>query len=154
MQRACKLHDTHKVLRAQKCSRLPWMSWGAKIPLSNCQNNYPQRDLGWYNTWSHPWDRGLEAKCHRVEKYYSLYSVFCRGLFQNYDKLCSCSKQVYSLIEGTFGFNPYAAGGQFGQYKMIQNTLQMTETLAHGYSSKSTQRELSNETCRQQLPYC
>ena len=32
-------------------------------------------------------------------------------------------------------FNPYAAGCLFGQYKMMQNTLKMSETLAHGYSS-------------------
>ena len=42
--------------------------------------------------------------------------------------------------------NPYAAGGQFGQYKkMLKTFKKMTETLAHGYSSESTQRELSNE---------
>ena len=41
--------------------------------------------------------------------------------------------------------NPYAAGGQFSQCKMMQNTWEMTETLANGYSSESTQRELSNE---------
>ena len=29
--------------------------------------------------------------------------------------------------------------------KMMQKTLKMTETLAHEYSSESTQRELSNE---------
>ena len=34
--------------------------------------------------------------------------------------------------------NPYAAGGEFGQFKMMQKTWKMTETLAHGYSSKST----------------
>ena len=33
----------------------------------------------------------------------------------------------------------------FGQYKMMKNTLKITESLAHGYSSESTQRELSNE---------
>ena len=31
-------------------------------------------------------------------------------------------------------FNPYAAGGKFGQYKRIQK---ITETLANGYSSQS-----------------
>ena len=34
--------------------------------------------------------------------------------------------------------NPYAAGGLFSQYKMMQKTCKMTETQAHGYSSKST----------------
>ena len=42
-------------------------------------------------------------------------------------------------------FNPYAAGGQFRQYKMIFKNLKMSETQAYGYSSESTQRELSNE---------
>ena len=41
--------------------------------------------------------------------------------------------------------NPYAAGGLFDQYKMMQKAWQMMETLAHGYSSESTQQELSNE---------
>ena len=39
-------------------------------------------------------------------------------------------------------FNPYTAGGQ---YKMMQKYWEMTETLARGYSSESTQQELSNE---------
>ena len=30
-------------------------------------------------------------------------------------------------------FNPYADGGLFGQYNMMQNTCKMTETLAQGY---------------------
>ena len=42
-------------------------------------------------------------------------------------------------------FNPYAASGKFGQYKIMQKTWKMTETLAYEYSSESTQWELSNE---------
>ena len=42
-------------------------------------------------------------------------------------------------------FNPYAAGGKFGKYKMMQKPQKITETLANGYSSESTQRELSDE---------
>ena len=42
-------------------------------------------------------------------------------------------------------FNPYAAGGLFGQYQMMQKSWKMTETLAHGYSYVSTQQELSYE---------
>ena len=41
--------------------------------------------------------------------------------------------------------NPYAAGGSFGRYKMMQKTWKTTGTLAFGYSSESTQWELSNE---------
>ena len=41
--------------------------------------------------------------------------------------------------------NPYAAGGYFGRYKIMQKTCKMTETLANGYSSESTRQELSNE---------
>ena len=33
----------------------------------------------------------------------------------------------------------------FDQYKMKQKTWKITETLAYGYSSESTQWELSNE---------
>ena len=42
-------------------------------------------------------------------------------------------------------FNPYTAGGLFGQYKMMQKNWKMIETMAYGYSSESTQQELSNE---------
>ena len=41
-------------------------------------------------------------------------------------------------------FNPYAAGGYFGQYKIMLKNLKMTETLANGYSSESAQQDLSN----------
>ena len=41
--------------------------------------------------------------------------------------------------------NPYAAGGFFGHYNMMQKKLKMTETLARRYSSESSQWELSNE---------
>ena len=43
------------------------------------------------------------------------------------------------------GSIPYAAGGLFGKYKKMQKAEDMTETLAYGYSSESTRRELSNE---------
>ena len=43
------------------------------------------------------------------------------------------------------GHNPYAAGCLFVQYKNVQKSWKITETLAYGYSSDSTQRELSNE---------
>ena len=49
------------------------------------------------------------------------------------------------LISGERPINPYAAGGYFVQYKILQNTLKMTETLAYWYSSESTQRDLFNE---------
>ena len=41
--------------------------------------------------------------------------------------------------------NPYVAGGYFGQYKMMQKSLEFIETWANGYSSDITQQELSNE---------
>ena len=44
-----------------------------------------------------------------------------------------------------FSVNPYAAGGWFGQYKMMHKSWKVTETLANGYSYASTQWELSNE---------
>ena len=37
-------------------------------------------------------------------------------------------------------YNPYAGGGQ---YKIMQKTFKITETLANGYSSEITQRGLS-----------
>ena len=57
--------------------------------------------------------------------------------------LCHCSetmtKDHFLLI--FYGINPYAAGGQFGQCKMMQKTSTITETLA----SERTQWGLSNE---------
>ena len=41
--------------------------------------------------------------------------------------------------------NPYAAGGLFCQYNIMLKSWKITETLANGYSSESTQWELSNE---------
>ena len=37
------------------------------------------------------------------------------------------------------GINPYAAGGKFGQYKMMQKAFRNTETLAHVYSVRAIQ---------------
>ena len=55
-------------------------------------------------------------------------------------------EEMYTIIQSTIiSFNPYAAGGKLSQYKMMQKTWRMTETLANGYSSESTQQELSNE---------
>ena len=48
----------------------------------------------------------------------------------------------WNLICPACYFYPYAAGGYTKLYK---RTKKMTETLANGYSFKSTQRELSNE---------
>ena len=45
---------------------------------------------------------------------------------------------------GPPAFNPYGAGGSFGHYKMMQKIWKMSETLANGYPSESTQGELSN----------
>ena len=41
--------------------------------------------------------------------------------------------------------NPYAAGGYFGQYKIMPNSWMIFETWANVYSSERAQRELSNE---------
>ena len=49
---------------------------------------------------------------------------------------------VGSCVNYWQALNPYAAGDEFGQYKMMQkNNWKMTDTLAHGYSSESTQQE-------------
>ena len=47
--------------------------------------------------------------------------------------------------------NPCAADGLFGKFKIMQRKLEMTETMANGYSSGSTQRELSNEYQREMV---
>ena len=74
-------------------------------------------------------------------------------LFKYPDRLSGRGKAVTTntLCDGHFCgtkkvlFNPYAAGGLFGQYKMLQKTWKITETLANGYSSESTRQKLSNE---------
>ena len=42
--------------------------------------------------------------------------------------------------------NHHAAGGQFSPYKMMRKTSNMTENMAYGYSSESTQQALSNDS--------
>ena len=59
------------------------------------------------------------------------------------DKLATNSIRVKPSIVGPF--SPFAAGGQFGKYKMLHKTLEITETLANGYSSESTQHKRLNE---------
>ena len=49
------------------------------------------------------------------------------------------------IIDSYDNFNPYGAVGYFFQYKIMQKSQKMVETLAYGYSSESTQWELSNE---------
>ena len=49
------------------------------------------------------------------------------------------------LLLAPASINPQAAGGKFGQHKKRQKNWEITETLAYGYSSESTQWELSNE---------
>ena len=41
--------------------------------------------------------------------------------------------------------NPYAAGGKVGQKQIMQKSWKIAETLANGYSYKSTLWWLSNE---------
>ena len=43
----------------------------------------------------------------------------------------------YIQINPSSHLNVYAAGGLFGQYKLVQKICKMTETLAYGYSSES-----------------
>ena len=46
-----------------------------------------------------------------------------------------------TLLRGENRFNPLAAGGYVGQYKLMQKIrLKMTETQACGYSSESMQQ--------------
>ena len=54
-------------------------------------------------------------------------------------------KNVWKLQEFAKYINYYAAGGLFGQYKMMQKIWKVIETLAHEYSSESTQEELCSE---------
>ena len=52
-------------------------------------------------------------------------------------------KQPRNVITKSY-FNPYAGGGYFGQYNMMQSTSKMTWSMEHGYSSNSSQLELLN----------
>ena len=58
---------------------------------------------------------------------------------------CWCSYEPTWALSWVSKVSPYVAGGYFGQYKMMQKSWKMTETLANGYSSEITQQDLSNE---------
>ena len=68
---------------------------------------------------------------------------------KHWEPSCSVYLDTLTIIRASMhhirGINPYAAGGYFGQYNIMQKTFKVTESLAHGYSSESTQREVSNE---------
>ena len=66
-------------------------------------------------------------------------------LMHSFDSTQQELSNEYQLNRVKLVFNPYAASGQLGQYKIMQKKLKKTKTLAHGYSYESTQRELSNE---------
>ena len=56
--------------------------------------------------------------------------------FKYFDIICFVGKLFFK----NFNFEitkPYVAGGQFGQYKMMQKTWKMPEILAYRYSSES-----------------
>ena len=73
-------------------------------------------------------------------------SSFCKGRTVSLSVLLSLSLIICrTILRYVFELNPYAAGGLFGHYKMMQKSWKMTETLANGYSSERTQREQSNE---------
>ena len=72
-------------------------------------------------------------------------STECTMLSEELEKVTSRSAiLLFNHISPNI-LNSYAAGGLFGQYKSMQKTWKMAETLAKGYSSESAQRELSNE---------
>ena len=63
--------------------------------------------------------------------------------FRWFSKIFACALDENSLsIERVI---PYAAGGQFGQYQMMEKSWKIIETLANGYSYDSARQELSNE---------
>ena len=62
-----------------------------------------------------------------------------------HDILIHCQFGNCIEVPSSNSINPYAAGGYFGQYEIMQKTWKNPETLAHGYSSESAQQELSNE---------
>ena len=76
-------------------------------------------------------------------------------LDNNHERTCIFSLIIWTIYlkwhfveifgKGWGHINPFAAGGQFGQYKMMQKNWEMTKILSHGYSSDSTQWEFSNE---------
>ena len=67
---------------------------------------------------------------------------------ENSQQCTPCDPGSYCNGEGELNGgkdNPNAAGGRFCKYKMMYKRRIMTKTLAYGYLSESTQRELSNE---------
>ena len=58
-------------------------------------------------------------------------------------------------LTGTKSFiSPFTVGGQFGQYNMMQKAWKMTVTLAHGYSSDSSQQGLPDEYQHDRVKMC
>ena len=95
------------------------------------------------------------------EKFYSGYyqqfsfEYFVKSSFLNWLSEVQTQRAIFNpcnpkatLVQGTRMqrlFENHLNPNTKCQYKMMHKTWKMTETLVHGYSSESTQRELFNE---------
>ena len=90
------------------------------------------------------------VKIHSKLQLCLVYNVYKRGVIkclgyclQNEASPCKNSFSWFSVLKLLLSkmrlLNPYAAGGYFGQYKMMQKSWKMIETWANGYSFESTQ---------------
>ena len=63
-----------------------------------------------------------------------------------YGALCVlCFRGAKGDMRLRFVLHPHAAGGEFGNNRMMEKKRKMTETLAYGFSFESAQQELFNE---------
>ena len=87
----------------------------------------------------------------------SMHVPWCKSFFNFFASLCTdqnlptaakglIKENKYNIPVCAIGYekasswvNLYTAAGYYAQYKMIQKTSKMIETLANGYSSESTE---------------
>ena len=77
-----------------------------------------------------------------------MYLIRATGFYNIYTSISSAIFYTWWLFgplrKKDLLINAYAAVDYFGQYKMMQKTWKMNETLAHWYLSENIQQELSN----------
>ena len=80
-----------------------------------------------------------------ISEIYMLHTYMCIFWLRNSAYKMTMYHATLFIFHTCRPINSYAADGYFGQYKMMQKSWKMIETLANGYSSERTQRGLSNQ---------
>ena len=113
------------------------MRWNCSHPKTfSIKDHYKQKGNNDHNRWH--WHIEEVTGC-------SVWKLGFKMVLKGWKTICNQRNRLKELWCNPFMFSPYAAGGWFGQYKMMQKRWKRTETLAFGFSFESTQLELSNE---------